>query len=456
MASPNQLIGIFDSGVGGFSVLNAIRRHILAQPIIYLADQAHVPYGERQMDEIRDFSRSITSFLLEKGAQLIVVACNTASAAALLALREEFPDTPFVGMEPAVKPATLSTKSRVVGVLATPATFQSELYASVIERFARDVTVLRSTCPGLVAEIESGHLRSKKIRQILEEAIQPMLTQGADTLVLGCTHYPFVLPLIRSIAGEQVTVIDPSPAIARRVKFLLDEKGILAQGEQAGSLSIYTTGNPRKLFMQLPVFIREEQPVHALQWVGDQLEKTFTFEQQSDQVVEVELKDVTQLTADAIGKPGARTFFLQGVKGDEVVTLLIEKIQLQGLTEGAEQFLEMVLKEYPELPKIKGDYDEENMRLRSPFKPLFRVGDIGVAFDSELDRVCLIAKELMLDQPEDVKPRVVRLWCTRSQWLALARRGQTVIHSGRPICPQCQQPMEPEGHFCPKKNGRKH
>lgn len=456
MDSPNQLIGIFDSGVGGLSVLNAIRKHIPAQPVLYVADQAHVPYGERQLEEIRKFSRSITHFLLQEGAQLIVVACNTASAAALHTLREEFPDTPFVGMEPAVKPATLSTKSGVVGVLATPATFQSELYASVVERFAKDVTVLHSTCPGLVTEIEAGHLRGRKTRQILEEAIQPMLARGTDTLVLGCTHYPFVLPLIRSIAGEQVVVIDPSPAIARRVRFLLEERGILAPGDQMGLLTVCTTGDARKLYLQLPVFIREEQPVHALKWVGDQLEKSYTFQQQADQEVEVEFKDVTQITVDAIGKPGARTFFLQAIEGNKVVTLLIEKIQLQGLAEGAEQFLEMVLKEYPHLPKITGDYDEAHMQLRSPFKPLFRVGDIGVAFDSELDRVCLIAKELVLDLPEGAEPRVVKFWCTRGQWLALTRWSHTVILRGRPICPQCLQPMEPEGHFCPKKNGRKH
>jgi len=456
MTSPDKLIGMFDSGVGGFSVLNAIRRQMPAQPIIYLADQEHVPYGERHVDEIRNYSRAITRYLLAEGAQLVVVACNTASAAALHSLRDEFPDTPFVGMEPALKPATLSTKSGVVGILATPTTFQGELYASVVERFAGDVTILHNTCPGLVAEIEAGRLRGRKTRQILEEAIQPMLARGADTLVLGCTHYPFVLPLIRSIAGEQVTVIDPSPAIARRVKFLLEEKGILASGEQPGLLTICTTGDPRKLYLQLPIFIREEQPVHALRWVGERLEKSFVFQQDKDQTAEVELKDVTHLTADAIGKPGERTFFLQGIKGKEVVTLLIEKVQLQGLADGAEQFLEMVLKEYPDLPKIKGELDEAKMQLRSPFKTLFRVGDIGVAFDSELDRVCLIARELLLEQPDQSSARVVRLWCTRGQWLALARWSQMVIKRGRPICPQCLQPMEPEGHFCPKKNGRKH
>ena len=154
------------------------------------------------MEQIRIYSRGITRFLLNEGAKLIVVACNTASAAALQTLRQEFPEVPFVGMEPAVKPATKKTHSGVVGVLATPATFQGELFASVVERFGKNVKILQSTCPGLVNEIEAGRLNGKKTGRILEEAIQPMLAEGADTLVLGCTHYPFVLPLIREIAGR--------------------------------------------------------------------------------------------------------------------------------------------------------------------------------------------------------------------------------------------------------------
>lgn len=221
-------IGVFDSGVGGLSVLRAIWRELPGEEVIFLADQAHVPYGARPLEEVRGFSEDITRFLLDQGANLIVVACNTASAAALHHLRRTFPDTPFVGMEPAVKPAAERTQSGVVGVLATPATFQGELYASVVERFASGVRLLTHTCPGLVAQIEAGELRSPSTRAILEEALLPMLAQGIDTIVLGCTHYPFVIPLIEDITGSAVRVIDPAGAVARQARRLLEEGGWLS------------------------------------------------------------------------------------------------------------------------------------------------------------------------------------------------------------------------------------
>ena len=154
--STNKLIGIFDSGVGGLSVLGEIHHLLPQSPLYYLADQAHVPYGNRSLEEIRHLSTAITRFLIDQGAQLIVVACNTASAAALQDLRGEFPQVPFVGMEPAVKPATRHTNNGIVGVLATPATFQGRLYHTLVERFAKDVRILTNTLPGLVEEIEAG------------------------------------------------------------------------------------------------------------------------------------------------------------------------------------------------------------------------------------------------------------------------------------------------------------
>ncbi len=271
MTSPAAPIGMFDSGVGGFSILREIRTRLPAHSVYFIADQAHVPYGERQMEEIHIFSRGITRFLLEKGAKLIVVACNTASAAALRQLREEFPDTNFVGMEPAVKPASQNTKSGVVGVLATPATFQGELFASVVERFAKDVKVLSSTCPGLVNEIEHGHLKGEKTRRILQQAIQPMLAQGADTLVLGCTHYPFVLPLIKEVAGENVTVIDPAPAIARRAQSLLAEKKLLIENDKTDELTLATSGNAETMQHNLSIFLGEKSTVISLKWRSDKL-----------------------------------------------------------------------------------------------------------------------------------------------------------------------------------------
>ena len=170
-----------------------------------------------------------------------------------------------------VKPATQTTQSRIVGVLATPATFQSELFNSVLERFAQDVTILKSTCPGLVDEIEAGHLQSQKVRQILQNAIQPMLAAGADTLVLGCTHYPFVLHMIQEIAGPSIQVIDPSPAIARRIHYLLEKQNILEKSTNKGELTISTTGDAFLLKEHLSIFLDEDLPVFPLRWETDKI-----------------------------------------------------------------------------------------------------------------------------------------------------------------------------------------
>ena len=245
-------IGVFDSGVGGLSVLRAIHQQLPGENILYLADQAHVPYGPRSLEQVQTFSESITRYFLAHQAKLVVVACNTASAAALHHLRRVFPETPFVGMEPAVKPAAESTHSGVVGVLATPATFQGELYASVVERFASEVEIIQHTCPGLVEEIEAGKLEGTQTRAILTEALAPMLAAGIDTVVLGCTHYPFAIPLIQQIAGPEVRVIDPAPAIARQVGRLLDKNQLRNTTSEQGSTSYLTTGNLARFNQLLP------------------------------------------------------------------------------------------------------------------------------------------------------------------------------------------------------------
>jgi glutamate racemase len=269
---PNHApIGIFDSGVGGLSVLNAIHALLPNENLIYLGDQIHVPYGPRTLEEVRRFSFEITRYLLDRGSKLIVIACNTASAAALTELRKSFPGTPFVGMEPAVKPAAEQTQSGVVGVLATPATFQGALYASVVERFAQGVTLLQSTCPGLVGQVEKGELDSPETRKILENAILPMLGQHIDTIVLGCTHYPFVIPLIRQIAGSGVRVIDPAPAIARQTSRLLSEGGLNAPVDEAGAVLFLTSGEilPFKKITQNLTAIRGDY--RSVEWDGFQL-----------------------------------------------------------------------------------------------------------------------------------------------------------------------------------------
>ena len=267
--SQTQPIGIFDSGVGGLSVLRAIRRELPGEALLYLGDQAHVPYGSRPRDQIRAYAFAITEFLLAQGAKLIVVACNTASAVALHDLREAFPQVPFVGMEPAVKPAAETTHTGRVGVLATPTTFAGELYASVVERFAKDVQLFQSTCPGLVARIEAGDLNGPATRQILEAALRPMLAEGIDTVVMGCTHYPFVIPLIETITGPGVRTIDPAPAIARQTRRLLAARDLLNSSPEKGRLRFYTSGSLIPFSKRLPVLLGETGPASGVAWLDD-------------------------------------------------------------------------------------------------------------------------------------------------------------------------------------------
>jgi glutamate racemase len=239
------------------------------ESIIYFGDQEHVPYGSRSMAQIQSFSEAITRFLLDQGAKIIVVACNTASAAALKYLRGRFPQIPFVGMEPAVKPAAERTQTGKVGVLATPATFQGALYASVVERFANGVELFQDTCPGLVQQIEQGSLDGEKTRQILEAALLPMLGENIDTVVLGCTHYPFVIPLIQEIVGEKIRVIDPAPAVAKQTQRLLEERGLRNSSRHKGQVRLYTSGNPETLEALLPALLGESGEVQKVEWLND-------------------------------------------------------------------------------------------------------------------------------------------------------------------------------------------
>jgi len=264
-------LGIFDSGIGGLSILREIRTRLPGHDLIYFADQVHVPYGPRPLNQVRLFSEGITRFLLDQGAGLIVVACNTASAAALRPLRQVFPTVRFIGMEPAVKPAAQTTETRVLGVLATPATFQGELYASVVERFGQGVRVINQTVPGLVERIEAGDLTGSETVRLLREALAPLLAEGADTLVLACTHYPFVIPTITEIAGPSVRVIDPTPAIARQVERVLGEIGLAAARSRPGQLRLITSGDPGQLRQMAEKLIGEQAPAERAVWDENRL-----------------------------------------------------------------------------------------------------------------------------------------------------------------------------------------
>ncbi|MBP7693906.1 MAG: glutamate racemase [Anaerolineales bacterium] len=267
-------IGVFDSGVGGLSVLRHVRAQLPAADLLYLADTAHVPYGPRSLAEVRGFSAAITRFLRARGADVIVVACNTASAAALKPLRAAFPDVPFVGMEPAVKPAAEQTRSGVVGVLATPATFQGELFNSVVERFAQGVRVIPQVCPGLVEQIEAGALNTPATEQMLRGWVEPLLAQGIDALVLGCTHYPFVIPLLERIAGPAVRVIDPAPAVARQTARIVAERPAgpdrLCELE-AGRVAYFTSGAPDAFARALAQLGGAPGDIQAVGWERGQV-----------------------------------------------------------------------------------------------------------------------------------------------------------------------------------------
>ena len=217
MSINSSTIGVFDSGVGGLSVLQHIRRTLPTDNLIYVADSAHVPYGDKSPHYIEQRSIALTRFLISQGADAIVIACNTATAAAAAALRQQF-DLPIIGMEPAVKPAVSATKSGVVGVLATIGTLESARFAALLERYAGEVKIVTQGCPGLVEQVEQGDLHGIRTRELVERYTAPLLAKGADTLILGCTHYPFLAPLIRDVVGEGITLVDTGAAVARHLQ----------------------------------------------------------------------------------------------------------------------------------------------------------------------------------------------------------------------------------------------
>jgi glutamate racemase len=264
-------VGVFDSGVGGLSVTRELMRRCPAQPMVYLADQLHTPYGDRSLTEIRDLADGITRFLLAEGAALIVVACNTASAAALHWLRGRYPGVPFVGMEPAVKPAAERTRSGQVGVIATSATFQGELFASLLDRYAAQVTVHTQACPQLVPLIEAGELNSRQTREAVERYLAPLLAAGIDELVLGCTHYPFLRSLIQEVSGPGVEIIDPAPAVAQQAIRVLARRGWDATGDAPPMHRFYTTGDPAHFKVAVQALLDRPDPVFQAVWSGEGL-----------------------------------------------------------------------------------------------------------------------------------------------------------------------------------------
>ncbi len=247
-ASKDAPIGIFDSGIGGLSVAQEIARHLPNEQILYYADTAHVPYGPRSDQNIRELTAQAIEWLYRQGCKAAVVACNTASAFSLDYLRKHYGESfPIIGLVPALKPAVLQSKTKVVAVLATPATFRGNLIKDVIERFAMPtgVKVLPITCLELVPLVEQGLQMSQQCLNTLKKILQPVVEQGADHLVLGCTHYPFLKPAIQAIFGQQLTLVDSGQAVARQTARILIKNELLGEQtcESETRIQCYVSGH---------------------------------------------------------------------------------------------------------------------------------------------------------------------------------------------------------------------
>ena len=230
----NRPIGIFDSGLGGLSVWQALYDVLPYESLTYLGDGARCPYGSRSREEVRQFTEEAVERLLAEGCKMIVVACNTATAVAIKGLREKYPTIPFVGLEPAVKPAALSTKTGVIGVLATERSLQGDHFRQAEAKYGGEVKILKGVGEGFVEAVESNEEHTAETEALVRKAVQPLVDGGADKIVLGCTHYPFLREVIERIAGNGVDIVDSSEAVARRVRTLLDENGIRAkEGDKA-------------------------------------------------------------------------------------------------------------------------------------------------------------------------------------------------------------------------------
>lgn len=276
-------IGVFDSGEGGLSVLKEITRLLPEAKYIYYSDNAHCPYGEKSPEYIQDRARAITERLLKEGADVIVVACNTATAAAISVLRSEYSDASspevrdkvreltggrhdhicFIGMEPAVKPAALGTRTGVVGVLATSGTLKGSKYLKTKESVDDQVNVFEHVGRGFVELVEKGRLSGSEAEDVVKASLGPLLSAGADIIVLGCTHYPFLLPVLQKVAGPDIRFIDPAPAVARQLVHVLERDGMLSAGEASSALARNASAVPSSPHVKL-LSSGDPEPLHHL------------------------------------------------------------------------------------------------------------------------------------------------------------------------------------------------
>lgn len=235
-------IGLFDSGVGGTSIWNEIHQLLPYENTIYLADSKHAPYGPKGKEKIIELCIKNTEFLIDKGCKLIVVACNTATTNAIKTLRATY-NLPFIGIEPAIKPAALQSKTKVIGILATKGTLSSELFHKTSSLYSNGIHVIEQEGDGIVELIESGKLYSDEMTSLLEQYIKPMLNKNIDYLVLGCTHYPYLIPILLDILPKQVKIIDSGLAVANQTKVILERKKLLNSAKSTPKIEFYSTGS---------------------------------------------------------------------------------------------------------------------------------------------------------------------------------------------------------------------
>ncbi|CAN5265215.1 glutamate racemase [soil metagenome] len=264
-------IGIFDSGVGGLSVLRHIRAHLPHEHLLYFADSGYAPYGDKTEEAIVERSLMIADFLLQRGAKALVVACNAATAASIKALRALYPAVPVVGVEPGLKPAAAITQSQIVGVLATKSTLASEKFNQLreLQTAATGVRFLTQACVGLADQIEKGELQSVETALMVKRYVEPLIERGADTLVLGCTHYPFVQDLIersaRSAGESTIAIVDTGEAVARQLARLLEQHEKRGQMGKAGQLESFTSGSETMLRSAFSKLLNLEPPVARIE-----------------------------------------------------------------------------------------------------------------------------------------------------------------------------------------------
>jgi len=262
--NPSNPIGVFDSGVGGLTVLSAIRSLLPHENLIYVADSGYLPYGQKSSEFVTERALLITDYFVSRQVKAIAVPCNTATAAAIKVLRQRYPHIPFIGIEPAIKPAARMTKSGTIGVLATTGTLISQTFGELVRREAPNTEVLLKPCPGWVDLVESGKISGPEVEKFVAEPLAELLEKHADVLVLGCTHFPFLLEAIRNFVGGDFPVLETGQPFARQLHFQLDKHHMLNHSPESGDFAMLTSGDAVKTSKLVSMLLQTEMEVSTL------------------------------------------------------------------------------------------------------------------------------------------------------------------------------------------------